>query len=215
MSVRRSVVAGVCSLHGLFGAVLAGCPAPGAAVREDERVEHPSAPPIGPFSECTVYTATERAGARDHRPACSLLEHPFHPPASGPHYGSWADFGAYDAPVPWGFLVHALEHGAVVLAYRCDAPGPACDALRADLGAVALEHGTDPICRGSGADNRFILVPDPTLEWAVAAVAWEHVYLATCLDRPSLDAFVAEHYARAPEDTCFPGVDRADTAWCP
>jgi hypothetical protein len=183
-------------------------------MRTDERVTHPAAAPIAPFDECTVYTATELSVARDHRPVCSALRYPFLPPVGGPHFGQWAAFGAYDAPVPWGFLVHALEHGAVVLAYRCE-PGPECDALRTELGRVITDFGADPICRSADAPSRFILVPDPTLEWAVAALAWEHVYLATCLDRPSLDEFVTAHYGQAPEDLCAPGVDLSATGWCP
>lgn len=190
-----------------------GCPAP-TAMRTDERVVHPAAPPIAPFDECTVYTATELATARDHRAACSPLAFPFTPPAGGSHYGQWADFGMYDAPIPWGFLIHALEHGAVVVAYRCE-PGPACDALVVELVAAIAAYGADPICRSGGASSRFILVPDPTLEWAVAAVAWEHVYLATCLDRASLDEFIVAHYGQAPEDLCVPGVDLSATGWCP
>ncbi len=190
-----------------------GCSA-AAPARTDERIAHPDAPPIAPFDECTVYTATERATARDHRPVCSALAYPSMPPAGGPHFGQWADFGVYDAPVPWGFLVHALEHGAIVLAYRCE-PGPECDAVRAELLGVVASAGVDPLCRTGDAESRFIVVPDPTLEWSVAALAWEHVYLATCLDRASLDEFVAAHYGQAPEDLCAPGVDLSATGWCP
>ena len=37
------------------------------------------------------------------------------PPSSGPHYPIWADFKEYATPVPDGYLVHAEEHGAVLL----------------------------------------------------------------------------------------------------
>jgi hypothetical protein len=191
-----------------------GCPAPGAPTRTEERVIHPTATPIAPFEECTVYTATERAVSRSHREVCSDLTYASMPPAGGDHYGTWADFGTYDAPIPWPFLVHSLEHGAVVLAYRCD-PGPECDALEAELQTVIDDFGADDLCRSGGDLNRFILVPDPTLEWAFAAVAWEHLYLATCFDRASLDEFVAANYAHAPENLCAAGADRSATGWCP
>lgn len=194
--------------------VLVGCPAPGMSTRTDEVVTHPDEAPIAPFEECTVYTATERAIARDHREVCSTLTYASHPPAGGSHYGQWAAFGLYDAPVPWPFLVHSLEHGAVVLAYRCE-PGAECDALRAALEGVITDFGTDELCRDADFPSRFVLVPDPDLEWAFAAVAWEHVYLATCFDRTSLDDFVSAHYGQAPEDLCFPGLDRSASGWCP
>ena len=35
------------------------------------------------------------------------------PATSGTHAGRWADWGAYDTPVPDQYLVHNLEHGGV------------------------------------------------------------------------------------------------------
>lgn len=192
-------------------ALLAACQPPDAG-RVDERTAHPDAAPIAPFPECTVYTAREPTTSQAHTDLCASIERPFHPPAQGAHYSAWADYREYDAPVPWGFLVHALEHGGVVLAYRCEAPCPEItDALRAAIDA----HGPDPLCRGGDLPARFVMVPDPELEWPIAAVAWEHVYLATCVDPDSLGAFVEEHYARGPEDTCAPGLDLSATGWCP
>lgn len=37
------------------------------------------------------------------------------PPTSGSHNPVWADFGMYSDPVPSVYLLHALEHGAVVM----------------------------------------------------------------------------------------------------
>lgn len=189
----------------------AGC-APVEVGRLDEVTLHPDADPIAPFTECSVYTAREPASSRGHVATCSALEPAFHPPASGEHFGSWADFGIYEAPIPWGFLVHALEHGAIVLAYRCEAP---CSEITDALRAVIAAHGPDPLCRGGEIAARFIMVPDPELEWPVAALAWEHVYLATCIDPSSLAEFVEAHYGRAPEDLCAPGIDRSAAGWCP
>jgi hypothetical protein len=187
--------------------VWSGCP----AGRTDVVVTHPDAPPIAPFDECTVMTAREPSRAADHVPVCTSLGYDV-PPVGGTHFAQWADFGTYDAPVPWGFLVHAMEHGAVVLAYRC-AEGADCAALRGELEAIVAARPADPLCRDD-ARLRYVLAPAPDLEWPVAVLAWEHLYTATCLDRPSIDAFLDAHYARAPEDTCAPGVDLSSTGWC-
>jgi hypothetical protein len=190
-----------------------GCASdPGAGGRLDERTTLPDAPPLAPFEACTVTTAREPATSATHVAACAPLEYPFHPPASGPHFGQWAAFGTYDAPVPWGYLVHSLEHGAIVLAYRCEPDE--CAAVVSALQSIA-DARVDSLCRGADTPSRFIIVPDPTLDVAIAAVAWEHVYLATCLDLPSLQAFADAHYAQAPEDFCAAGVDRSATGWCP
>jgi hypothetical protein len=168
----------------------------------------PDAPPIAPFTECVVTTAREPATSAAHVPTCSALEYPRHPPAGGPHYGTWADFGVYAQPVPWPFLVHSLEHGAVVLAYNCP---EGCPDVLAALERIRAER-EDPACRARGGDNRIVVMPDPELEVPIAAVAWEHLYLATCLDEGSLRAFVDARYARAPEDTCAPGASL--DPWC-
>lgn len=192
-----------------------GCTAPAVGGgRVDESTTHPTAAPLSPFDSCTVYTAREPAGARDHRTPCSEIDYAAaSPPAGGPHYSIWANFVTYDAPVPWGFLVHSLEHGAIVLAYD---PGVVEAAVvRAELEDIATTHGLDPVCRDEEWPNRIIVVPDPELDWPIAVRAWEHVYDATCLDRASIEAFIAAHYAHAPEDFCFPGTDLASTGWCP
>lgn len=179
--------------------------------RLNEMTIHPDAEPIAPFTECHVTTAEEPSYGADHVAVCEPLTPIAFPPTSGTHFSSWADFGTYEAPVPWGFLVHAMEHGAVVVGYRC---GGACPELARELQAIIDARPADPLCRGDDA-ARFILTPMPDLQEAIAVLSWEHLYLATCLDRPSMEAFMTEHYGRAPEDFCTPGVDRAATGWCP
>lgn len=165
-------------------------------------VTRPTAPPIAPATECTVTTA-EADGrlSQEHVPSCSELTHPYMPPTGGPHYGIWADYRVYDTPVPWGFLLHSMEHGAVVLAYDCPT---GCPDVVAELTAIADEV-EDADCEAG--DNRMIVAPVPSLGVPIAAVAWGHQYKATCLDGASLRAFVEAHYGRAPEDLCGSGVD--------
>lgn len=184
-----------------------------AAVIVDLETTMPGAAPIAPSADCTVTTWRQPSGPRDHREPCSPLDYPVHPPSSGPHYGVWADFGVYDAAVPWPYLVHSLEHGAVVFAYDCPS---GCPDVVAAFEAIVTDRGDDPMC-ATNADtaSRFIIVPDPALEdGSFAAVAWEHAYVATCLDETSLAAFVDAHYAMAPEDLCAAGRDDSATGWC-
>ena len=195
-----------------FAALLAcSCTTSAPGPREDERVERPARPPLAPFDECVVTTYREPAASAAHVPVCSELPLTSHPPTGGEHFGTWAAFGVYDAPIPWGFLIHSMEHGAVVLGYRCEG---ACPEVVAELVAIA-EGIDDPRCRGEAFPRRVIVAPMPDLEVGLAALAWEHAYLATCLDPPSLRAFVDARYGRGPEDTCFAGADRAADGWCP
>jgi hypothetical protein len=73
-------------------------------------------------------------------------------------------------------------------------------------------HGVDPSC--TGVDARFIVAPDPNLDTPIAVTAWEHVYVATCIDEASLGTFVEAHYGQAPEDLCARGLDGESRTWC-
>lgn len=202
-----------------LGIFAAGCGGAGTADQADDAglhsvvITHPVQPPLPPATSCEVAVGQAPAGGAAHVALCSPLGFDTRPPSHGDHYPIWADFKSYDAPVPWGHLVHDLEHGAVVIAYRCDA---ACPDLVAALTGLIADRPADPLCTGTRARNRMILVPDPTLDVPLAAVAWGHVYRSSCLDRPSLGAFIDAHYGHAPEDLCAGGADGSQGAgWCP
>lgn len=183
----------------------------GEGVRQNEQTTPAAADPIAPYAECRVTTWDAPAASAMHVEPCSELPLSDVPPVGGDHYGVWADWASYDAPVPWGFLIHAMEHGGVVLGYRCP---EGCDDVIAELEAIAASMD-DPRCRDAGTSARFIVAPMPDLEGSVAALGWEHAYVATCLDAPSLGAWVDAHYGRGPEDLCAAGSDLSAEGWCP
>lgn len=189
-------------------------PADAAIMRMTDSVTNPSATPIPPFATCTVTTSTDTISGAEHRTPCTDIAYPFYPPSAGPHYSQWASFNTYSAPIPWGFLVHSMEHGAVILLYNC-ATASDCDAVRTEYASIITDHGLDPLCRDEDWSSRIIVVPDPTLTVPIAAVAWRNVYQATCLDSTSLRAFVDAHYGMATESLCLPGVDFSASTWCP
>jgi len=102
-----------------------------------------------------------------------------------------------------------LEHGGVVFNYDCP---EGCPEVLAAFDAAIAAHGVDPMCEG--VDARFIVAPDPTLDVPIAITAWEHVYVATCLDEESLIEFVEAHYGQGPEDLCARGLDGEERTWC-
>ncbi len=150
------------------------------------------------------------AGAIEARPA---TEPPLHvalptpisyaesPPASGPHRGTWARWGEY-AFLPPQRWVHNLEHGGVALLYHPCAPAAVVDALR----EWARSQPAD-----DGGELRWVLTPYPGLASAVALVAWEQVYAAECVRPDELDAFLHQHYRKAPEDVAVDGP--YETTW--
>ena len=103
-------------------------------------------------------------------------------------------------------MVHDLEHGAIVLWYRCPANG-SCDDIKTMLRAVSDALPTDPVCvdAGEGVRVRTVIVPSATMDVPIAAAGWDWLYKATCIDEASLVAFAKAHYGHGPEQICTNG----------
>lgn len=156
---------------------------------------------------CPIAVEAWAPGAGVHVPVGTELTWPSNPPSSGAHYPVWAAFQEFSAPVPRGYYVHDLEHGAVVLLYNCALIGGDCAPVLDALRQAAAALPDDPKC-GGGVRVRTVLTPDPLLADPLAAVSWGFIYRAQCVDLASLKAFAATHYAHAPEDECANGVTR-------
>ncbi len=159
---------------------------------------------IRPDAPCEVVIDTPPILAAQHVPINTPVQYSSNPPSSGPHYAVWAAYTEYTQPVDARYLVHDLEHGAIVLLYKCAGDCP--DTLRA-LRQVRDALPDDPLCtsRGEGVRVRVVVAPMPTLDVPIAAVAWSWTYKAQCVDVPSLQAFVKDHYGQGEEATCANG----------
>jgi hypothetical protein len=147
---------------------------------------------------CEVQIAQHPDEGANHVNCTPVPTYKTKPPSSGNHYPSWADFKTYDKPVPWGHLVHSLEHGAVVIVYNC--PGGCPDEVAAAQAMIdALP--VDVLCTGSDK-RRVILAPDPTLDVRWAAAAWTWTLRASCFDTAAFSDFAKAHYNHAGENFC-------------
>jgi hypothetical protein len=147
-----------------------------------------------------------------HVGACRITSWKSVPPSSGAHYDEWAAYGIYAKPVPWGFLVHNLEHGAVVFAYNCP---EGCPRELSMLEALVRSLPDDPLCATGAVKKRVVLVPDPTLDVRFAASAWGATLRAPCFDADGFRAFYLARRGRGPEPLqCDEGVDRSVDGWC-
>jgi hypothetical protein len=170
---------------------------------------HPSADPLPGEAECAVVTTTGiPVGPAIHVDICTEVKYATNPPSGGDHWPIWAAFKEYATAVPREMYVHDLEHGAVVLAYRCE---EACPAVVDMLREVIAEAASDPLCLmyPGGPASRMVLTPDPELDTPIAAAAWGATYTATCIDKTSLAGFVKRVYGKGPEAECYPGKDIA------
>ncbi len=112
-------------------------------------------------------------------------------PTNGLHFPVWADYGFYNQPVPYGYQVHDLEHGAVVIHYGAKVTGPRLTALRqfwADHAAFIL------------------VVPDRSPSFpknAVVATSWQRWIsckpFAPAKSLPAIKAFRDAYRGTGPE----------------
>ena len=131
----------------------------------------------------------DRRSDRDEGPGRNHVPNPTYsvnPPSGGnhdPQAASAGDFSSGNVP-PDGQIVHAMEHGYVVLWYKPDLPAEDQAQLR------------DVFSRYAG---EVLLVPRPSLPTPVAATAWERRLLCGEADAAALDLFVSSFRDQGPE----------------
>jgi hypothetical protein len=114
-------------------------------------------------------------------------------PSSGNHWGIWAKWNVvYPKAIKRGYLLHNLEHGGLVLSYRCRsaAQSAKCSAAQQKLIDLARAFGR----------RRFLITPDPTQPAMYGIRGWRWAYLSNCLDMRSARAFMAAHHRHGRED---------------
>lgn len=152
-------------------------------------------------ADCGASIVESLPTSASHLTQCSAVTYDTNPPSGGSHYAIWAAYQSYDFPLPAGYLVHSLEHGAVVFWYNCP---EGCAGEVAEVEAFIASMPEDPSCSGTGAARRAVLVPSPALGSRWAASAWGFALTADCFDAAAFGAFYDEHYGRGPEDLCNP-----------
>jgi hypothetical protein len=115
------------------------------------------------------------------------------PPASGPHWPMWQEqWGEYPNGLPRERWVHNLEHGGVVLLYKC--PPPGCPDVQAELSTLLDATPVDQY-----NEQRLLIVPDTLMPHKVAALAWGWRWQGDTVDAATIRCFIDARYDRAPE----------------
>jgi hypothetical protein len=156
-----------------------------------------------PIGDCAAVLRSYSGGSATHLPECSDIEYSMSPPVFGDHYPIWGAYKTYDFPVPLGYLVHDLEHGAVVFFYDCP---DGCSDEVADVQAFIDALPADPRC-SQAVRVQVVLVPRPGLGARWAASAWGYSLSADCFDAELFGQFYADHQGQGPENLCNQGVD--------
>jgi hypothetical protein len=121
------------------------------------------------------------------------------PPTSGPH---WSILG--EAPVPWGIYreripdeaqVHNLEHGGVIMSYRC----ADCPALVAQLEGLYERYvAANPLPRYP-ASSKLLVAPYPDMPTRIALTAWGRIDAFEDYDEARILRFIAAFRDNGPE----------------
>jgi hypothetical protein len=154
-----------------------------------------------PMGECDAIEEHFAEPSATHVAPCSDVAYPMSPPVYGNHYPSWPAYQTYDYPVPLGYLVHGMEHGAVVIFYDC--PEGCADEVE-EARAFIDSLPADPRC-GAEVGHQVILVPTPGLGSRWAAAAWGFSLVSSCFDATYFGQFYEKHVGQAPEDLCNQG----------
>ncbi|MDF2766556.1 MAG: hypothetical protein K0S81_3551 [Rhodospirillales bacterium] len=134
----------------------------------------------------TIETIPAAADARTHIPPAAFYDYGTPFPTSGPHSPRWTETGFYSEPQRPTELVHALEHGNIVIYY--DQSGtPALQQLK----GWADEH--------QGQWDGVVVVPSPGLKERVVLTAWEKRLQLKQFDAAAAAAFLDAFRGRGPE----------------
>lgn len=109
------------------------------------------------------------------------------PPTSGIHWSNWTTPGFYTASEPKEKLVHALEHGNIVIYY--EQPGPE---VRGQLEAWAK--------RFTGQWDGVVVVPRAGIGKTIELTAWAKLLRLETWDAAAAAAFIDAYRGRGPEN---------------
>ena len=136
---------------------------------------------------------------REHE-VCASYDHT--PPASGDHFPAWQNCGIYTQPIQNQTAVHALEHGAVWVAYQ------------PDLDASLVQAMTERL----KSEKFALMAPYPGLQNPIVLTAWTRQLAVDDWSDPAIEEFLDTYFGRyspvAPEAgaSCGQAVGSAPTA---
>lgn len=128
-------------------------------------------------------------------PEGTPIDYANEPPTSGKHYPVWAEYGAYQEVIPAPYFVHNLEHGAIVVLYRCPDGGATCPEV-----VSLLEEVYAAAPPGKYGEVKMVVTRYPDLETPYAVLAWNRSLPLREHDEEAILEFYRAWVDRGPED---------------
>ncbi len=129
---------------------------------------------------------------RQHIETGTAIPYQEYPPTSGSHWPVVAKWGVYPEPVPEEVFVHNLEHGGVVLLYKCATP---CREV-----VRQLQEIFDALPKSKFGHVKVLISPSTRIKSGFALLAWTRLDEFDTLDRERVLRFVRAWQDKGPED---------------
>ena len=145
------------------------------------------------------------------------------PPTSGSHYADTANWGIHEGTIPDEYLIHNLEHGGVVVHYKCpepqptptasatpsasasptappatDAATPSAELDQSALACALIKNQLEGVVRQY--TSKVILQPNPKIDKNIALTAWTRIDTFDTLELDRVKRFIDAYRNRGPEN---------------
>ena len=137
-------------------------------------------------------TATQ---AGSHVAEGSAINYPSYPPTSGAHYPAPAPWGTSESALPEGRFVHNLEHGGIVILYKCPADQSACSSLKQQLQDVFKQLPAEKQFR----EVKAVSSPYDRMDHQIAVLAWGWIDELDQVNADEITRFYQAHVDHGPE----------------
>lgn len=173
------------------------------------------------FSKLTTEKTDDKC--RVHIPPETAVKYPTNPPTHGPHYGDWVRAGVYTDPKDDRNMVHSLEHGYVILSYKCNLPTLVIPSDSEESVKQIATSSASPIPRNDNrvdsqaecdqrksqleaiyekkGKRKLIVVARPNLDTNFALAAWTYLDKFNDFDPKRVERFIDAHFEMGPEKT--------------
>lgn len=152
---------------------------------------------------------------REHVEIGKEVSYNSNPPTSGPHYTDWIRPGVYETDRDDRYLVHSMEHGYVVMWYRCDlttqspnvkteeATGSSDATPSAEVSPKECEERKNHLTEiyEKKGKKKLIVMPRENLEANFALTSWNYIDKFNDFDGKRIEKFIDGHLNKGPEKT--------------
>ncbi|MEK7617506.1 MAG: DUF3105 domain-containing protein [Patescibacteria group bacterium] len=154
---------------------------------------------------------------RGHVPIGEQVEYNSNPPTSGKHYEDWVRAGVYDSEKDDRNLVHSLEHGYIIMSYKCviatpsEARGKQSSTDNNEIATPASGEARNDGCEErkeqlsqvyeKKGKRKLIVVSRENLDTNFALTAWTYLDKLDQFDSTRIEEFIDAHRDQGPERT--------------